>query len=108
MGYVFTKDNAFTSTTDKLNPIGVRYGYEAALGLMLALDFLDKFDPFAPDVTRRARANGVFDHAFIYAEGATLQVDSFGAPGFDLSSRDDFLKSGLPASFTAGVAVELL
>lgn len=108
MGYVFTKNNSFASTGDRINPVGVRYGYEAAVGLMLALDFLDKFDPFAPDVTRRARANGIFDHTFIYVEGATLQVNSFGAAGFDLSSRDDFLNSGLPASFTAGVAVELL
>ena len=41
-------------------------------------------------------------------EGAAMDVTTFGQPGFDLSPRDDFLSSGLPASFKVGLAVELL
>jgi len=75
---------------------------------MLALDFLDVIDPFSPGTTRRARASGVFDHTFLFVEGAFQDVTSFGAPGFDLSPRDDFGGTGLPVSWRAGLAVELL
>ena len=107
IGYLFSKGGEVAGT-EQHNPIGARLGAEAALGLMLALDFLDGVDPFTPDSTRRARANGIFDHTFIFVEGAAMDVTTFGQPGFDLSPRDDFLSSGLPASFKVGLAVELL
>lgn len=108
VGYLFSKDGEFVSQGDKHNPIGARYGYEGAVGAMLALDFLDFIDPFAPYGTHRARANGLFDHTFFFVEGAAQSVTNFGAPGFDLSSKDDFLHTGLPVLWRAGVAVELL
>jgi hypothetical protein len=107
MGYLFSKDGE-VAESKKQNPIGARLGAEGAVGLMLALDFLDGVDPFTPDATRRARADGVFDHTFIFVEGAVMDITTFGQPGFDLSPKDDFLKSGLPASFKVGLAVELL
>jgi hypothetical protein len=107
MGYLFSKGGE-VAKSDKQNPLGARLGAEGALGLMLALDFLDGVDPFTPDATRRARADGVFDHTFIFVEGAVMDITTFGQPGFDLSPKDDFLKSGLPASFKVGLAVELL
>ncbi len=105
-GYLFSEDGEVAAGSH--NPIGARYGAEGALGLMLALDFLDPIDPFTPEATRRARANGVFDHTFVFIEGAVMDVTSFGEPGFDLSPKDDFVGSGLPATFRVGVAVELL
>jgi len=107
MGYLFSKGGE-VADSDQQNPIGARLGAEAALGLMLALDFLDGVDPFTPDATRRARADGVFDHTFIFVEGAVMDVTTFGQPGFDLSPTDDLLNSGFPASFKVGLAVELL
>lgn len=107
MGYLWSKDGEVTVDNGH-NPIGARYGWEGALGLMLALDFLDWIDPFTPRSTRRARANGVFDHTFFFVEGAFSEVTSFGQPGFDLSPNDAFLGTGLPATFRAGLAVELL
>ncbi len=107
VGYMWSKDGE-VSADNGHNPIGARYGWEGAVGLMLALDFLDWIDPFTPQSTRRARANGVFDHTFIFVEGAFSDVTSFGQPGFDLSPRDAFLGTGLPATFRAGLAVELL
>lgn len=107
MGYMWSRDGEL-GVDNGHNPIGARYGWEGALGLMLALDFLDWIDPFTPQSTRRARANGVFDHTFIFVEGAFSDVTSFGQPGFDLSPRDAFLGTGLPATFRAGLAVELL
>jgi hypothetical protein len=107
MGYMWSRDGKL-GVDNGHNPIGVRYGWEGAVGLMLALDFLDWIDPFTPQSTRRARANGVFDHTFIFVEGAFADVTSFGQPGFDLSPRDAFVGTGLPATFRAGLAVELL
>jgi len=106
-GYLFSKDGEVTS--DGVHkPIGVRFGAEAAAGLMLALDFLDGIDPFTPNATQRARAAGSFDHTFVFVEGALSDVTSFGQPGFDLSSKDLLFSSGLPATFRVGIAVELL
>jgi hypothetical protein len=107
VGYMFSKGGD-VNVDGGHNPIGARYGTEGALGLMLALDFLDPIDPFTPEATRRARANGVFDHAFLFVEGAVMDISSFGEPGFDLSPKDDFLDSGLPATFRVGVTVEFL
>jgi hypothetical protein len=106
-GYMFTADGDF-DTSGKTDPVGLRYGWEAALGLMLALDFLDAIDPFVPDTTRRARANGVFDHTFFYVEGAYQRIDNFGAPGFVFTPRDELFNTGLPVLWKAGLAVELL
>jgi hypothetical protein len=108
IGYLFSVDGVGDTQNPRQNPSGSRVGIEAAAGLMLALDFMDALDPFTPGATRRARAAGVFDHTFVYVEGAYQDVRSFGAPGFDFSPRDDFLDSGLPVSWTVGLAVELM
>ena len=105
--YAFSKGGEIEASPSQ-NPLGARFGVEGALGLMLALDFLDAIDPFTPDATARARANNVFDHTFVFVEGSWQDVRSFGHRGFDLSARDDFLKSGMPVSWKAGVAVELM
>lgn len=107
VGYMWTKDGA-VSADNGHNAIGARAGWEGALGLMLALDFLDWIDPFTPQSTRRARSNGVFDHTFLFVEGAFQDITSFGAPGFNLSPRDTMFGTGLPAAFKVGIAVELL
>lgn len=105
-GFAFTKSGAFE--TGGVDPVGMRFGWEAAAGLMIALDFLDAIDPFVPDTTRRARANGTFDHTFLFAEGAWQQLDSFGRPGLVLSPDDEFLGTRMPVMWKLGVAVELL
>lgn len=104
--FAFTKEGAFEQGA--VEPVGLRFGWEAAAGLMLALDFLDAIDPFVPDTTRRARANGTFDHTFLFAEGAWQRVDSFGRPGLVLSPDDVFLGTRMPVMWKLGVAVELL
>lgn len=107
VGYLWSHDGEL-SVDNGHNPLGARFGWEGAAGLMLALDFLDWIDPFTPQSTRRARANGVFDHTFLFVEGAYQDVTSFGQPGFDLSPRDAFVGTGLPATFKMGLAIELL
>ncbi len=104
--FAFTKEGAFEQGT--VEPVGLRFGWEAAAGLMVALDFLDAIDPFVPDTTRRARANGTFDHTFLFAEGAWQQIDTFGRPGLVLSPDDEFLGTRQPVLWKLGVAVELL
>src|SRR5262249_2007182 len=88
-GYLFTKGGSFdtggqkTGTTEaNIGPVGLRFGWEAAGGMMLALDFLDSIDPFVPDTTRRGVANGTFDHTFLFVEADWQPVTSFGSPGF--------------------------
>ena len=105
-GFAFTKEGAFE--TGGVEPMGLRFGWEAAAGLMVALDFLDAIDPFVPDTTRRARANGTFDHTFLFAEGAWQPVDTFGRPGLVLSPDDEFIGTHMPVMWKLGVAVELL
>ncbi len=106
-GYAFTSGGAF-ETGKSVDPVGVRFGWEAAGGLMLALDFLDSINPFLPDTTRRGRANGTFNHTFLFAEAAWQPVDSFGTKGFVFSNDDTFIGTGQPILWTLGIAVELL
>lgn len=106
VGYAFTKAGAFEE--GGADPMGMRFGWEASAGLMLALDFLDAIDPFVPDTTRRARASGTFDHTFLFAEGAWQALDSFGRPGLVLTPDDEFLGTRMPVMWKLGVAVELL
>jgi hypothetical protein len=104
--YLFTNSGDFDK--GKQNPLGERFGWEAAGGMMLALDFLDSIDPFVPDTTKRGIANGTFDHTFVFVEGDYQPVNSFNQPGFVFSPDDTFLGTGLPVLWKVGIAVELL
>src|SRR5690606_12235603 len=87
--YAFTSRGAFPEARgDAQNPLGLVLGYEAAGGLMLALDFWDYLDPFSRWGTRRARASGVFQHAFAYGEAVWQPIDNFGRPSLNLSPTD--------------------
>jgi hypothetical protein len=105
-GYMFTKNAKLDEGA--VDPVGLRLGWEAAAGIMLALDFLDSVDPFVPDTTRRARSSGTFDHTFLYVEGAYQPVNGFGERGFVFTPVDTFLNTGLPVLWKIGVAIELL
>jgi hypothetical protein len=107
LGYAFTKDGDLDNT-GSTDPLGVRLGFEFAAGMMLALDFLDSIDPFVPDTTRRGRANGTFDHTFLFVEGAWQPVTTFGQPGFVFSPDDTFFGTRMPVLWKIGIAVELL
>jgi hypothetical protein len=60
---------------------GIRYGYFFTGGVSLMLDFLDQ------QATRDVDAEIGINHFYLFVEYNFQQVDSFGAPGLDLSSR---------------------
>jgi hypothetical protein len=103
MGYLFSMDSGFDvrGQEEGHNPAGWRLGWEAAGGLAFVLDFLE------PPVARRARAQGIYEHAYLRAELGLSQVDSFGADGFVFSPRDSIFGTGLPLFARFGLAVEL-
>lgn len=108
-GYAFTKGGLFPEApTEAQNPVGLVLGWEAAGGLMLAMDFWDYLDPFSRWGTKRARARGVFSHAFIYGEAVWQPIDNFGQPSLVLSPTDPFTGTQAPWTVHFGVAVELL
>ena len=49
-GYAWTREGAF-DFDQKQDPAGFVFGWEAAAGLMLALDFWDWIDPFTKATT---------------------------------------------------------
>jgi hypothetical protein len=111
LGYMFTTngkiDTGGQAQSKPVNPLGARFGYEAAVGLSLALDFLDPIDPFIPDTTQRARSNGAFEHSYLFVEGAFQDITTFGQPGFVFSPSENLFATGWPVTLRAGVAVEL-
>lgn len=108
-GYAFTSNGNFpTGATAAQNPLGAVFGWEAAGGVMLALDFWDFLDPFSRWGTRRARAGGLYDHAFLYGEAMWQPLDNWGMPSLRLSPQDPLGGSGQPWTLHVGVAVELL
>ena len=80
---------------------GFRFGWSAAVGLMLRLDFLE------PSSVRSARGEGLFDHIYLMSELAYQKVDSFGKPGFNFSPKD-VMGTGLPLMWTFGLSFDLL
>lgn len=108
-GYGFSSEGVFddTVTTQSVDPLGVVFGLEGALGVQLALDFLDPIDPFTPRTAQRARTNGVFEHAFVYGELVFQDIRNLGQPGFVFSPRDTVFSTGLPVMAQVGLALEL-
>jgi MYXO-CTERM domain-containing protein len=112
-GYAWTRKGAFDNDSANVgqNPLGVRFGYELALGMMLNLDWIDMigvWDFLTGDKDRtKAHPNDVLAKSYIFIEGVTMQVDNFGSPGFNLSAEDRLFETRLPWTFNAGIAVEL-
>jgi hypothetical protein len=104
--YAFTRAGSYDG--GGVNPVGLRLGYEGALGMLVALDWLDLINPFTPLSTQRARVDGVLDHTFGFVEASYQQIDTFGQPGLPLTPVDTLIKTGLPLVWRAGLAVELL
>lgn len=108
-GYAFSSRGQFASAGASLprDPAGFVLGAEAALGLQVSLAPLDRLDPFTPLTVRRARANRVFQHAFVFAELLLQPLDNFGSPGFVFSPQDPFFGSELPLTAHFGLSLEL-
>lgn len=107
-GYAFTREGLFDETTQSAaaDPVGLVFGYEGAFGLQLALDFFDPVDPFTPYAARRAQANEIYKHAFVFAEVVYQELDNFGQPGFIFSPQGRLLGTGAPVVAQFGVSVE--
>ncbi|MBH1989328.1 MAG: hypothetical protein I8H75_05980 [Myxococcaceae bacterium] len=96
-GYLFTYQNG-VDQEGGANPMGFVFGYEAAAGLMLALDSLE------PSVSRNARANGVYDHVYLKAEAAYMPIDNFHQKGLNFSPR--WPAADFPLMLTLGLVFE--
>jgi len=101
-GYLFNLNGKPDTGGEAVNrdPIGVRFGYEVAVGLMFLLDILD------PTAASQARHLGAYKHSYLKAEVALRDVTSFGSPGFDFSPKDIAFGSSLPLMFNFGLVVE--
>lgn len=106
--YLFTKDGSFDSGNDDQNPVGLRLGYEGALGMMLSLEFMDQIDPWTPHVVKRARSNGVYENVFFFVEASYQDISGLGTPGLVLSPSDVLLRTSLPWMLYGGFSMELL
>ena len=80
------------------NPMGVVFGWEAAAGLMLMLDFLQ------PSVSGRARANGSYEHIFLKAEAAYMPINNFHKNGLNFSPA--WPTQDFPLMLTFGLVFE--
>jgi hypothetical protein len=104
-GYSFLELGKNVSETNAdgkvIKPNGIRFGYQAALGLMLRLDFLDR------GAVRSARSGGLFDHIYLKSELSFTKIDGFGTKGFQFSPKD-VMGTGLPLMWTFGLVFELL
>jgi hypothetical protein len=95
-GYYFTHRDK--TIYNGFQPAGVLFGWEAAAGLMLCLDWIE------PDVAQRARGDDVYEHTFLKAEIAYMPIDNFGAPGLNLSPV--FWGTTAPLMLTFGLVIE--
>ncbi len=83
-----------------LKPNGFRFGYQAAVGLMLMLDFLE------PGSMRTASGQGFLQHVFLKGELSYTKIDSFGQRGYQFSAKD-VMGTSWPLMWTFGLVFEL-
>ncbi len=81
-------------------PNGFRFGYQAAAGLMLMLDFLE------PGSVRAASGSGFFEHVYLKGELSYTKIDTFGNPGLQFSAKD-VMGTEFPLMWTFGLVFEL-
>lgn len=98
VGYLFTYQDGLDKESTIQKPMGFVFGWEAAAGLMLALDWLE------PSVSKAARANGVYEHIYLKAEAAYMPLDNFGKRGLNFSSA--WPKQDFPLMLTFGLVFE--
>lgn len=102
-GYSFLSgDNQASSETHgnvTVKPNGFRFGWQAGVGMMLRLDFLE------PGAIRSASGSGFFDHVALKAELSYTKINSFG-PGFNFSAKD-VMGTKLPLLWTFGLVFDL-
>lgn len=103
-GYMFFSNGKNESLTaahgSSMKPNGFRFGYQAAVGMMLMLDFLE------PSAVRSARGEGLFEHVYLKGELSYTQIDTFGRPGLNFSSKD-VMGTTWPLMWTFGLVFEL-
>jgi hypothetical protein len=95
-GYMFLGNNKGAT----IKPNGFRFGYQAALGMMLMLDFLE------PGSVRSARGEGLFEHVYLKGELAYTKIDTFGRPGLQFSAKD-VMGTDWPLMWTFGLVFEI-
>lgn len=108
-GYGFSSAGAWDAGAgaSTREPAGLMLGYEGALGVQLSLDLLGNLDPFTPNTTQRARANGIFEDAYLFAEVYVQPLDNFGRPGFVFSPQDRVFQTQLPMSMNFGISMDI-
>jgi hypothetical protein len=103
-GYMFFSGGANQSgtTTGGIThkPNGFRFGYQAAVGLMLMLDFLE------PSSIKTARGAGFFQHVYLKGELSYTKIDSFDRKGYQFSAKD-IMGTRLPLMWTFGLVFEI-
>jgi hypothetical protein len=90
--------DTFQNKPDNPKALGMIFGWEAAAGLMLALDWIE------PTVSGEARGLGTYDHTFLVFEAAYAPIDNFGNNGRNYSNA--WLSKTVPLSLTASLVVE--
>lgn len=102
-GYMFRRGSEAepTRTGDvALKPNGFRFGYQAAVGLMLMMDFLE------PSAVSVAHGSGYLEHVYLKAELSYTKIDTFGRRGYQFSAKD-VMGTSLPLLWTFGLVFEL-
>jgi hypothetical protein len=91
----FTNNNNLTIKNN-----GLRFGWQAAAGLKLRLDFLE------PSAVRSARSGGLFEHVYLLSELSYEKIDTFGRAGFQFSPKD-IMGTKWPLLWTFGLAFDV-
>ena len=80
---------------------GFSFGWQAAVGLKLRLDFLE------PGSVRSAQSADFFNHVYLSGELSYEKINNFGKPGFNFSPKD-VMGTKLPLMWTFGLGFDLL
>jgi hypothetical protein len=99
-GYMFFQNQKGDYSGGQVKPYGFSFGYQAAIGAMLMLDFLE------PSAVLAARGQGFFEHVYLKAELSYTKIDNFGQEGFQFSAKD-IMGSSWPLMWTFGLVFEL-
>lgn len=100
-GFNFRTRGEQAKSSGGIKPNGFVFGWQAALGLMLRLDFLE------PSAIADARAGGLFDQVYLKAELGYSDIRNFSNKGYNFSAKD-IMGSKLPLLWTFGLVFRTL
>ena len=99
-GFMFRDGDKQLSATANFKPNGFVFGWQAAVGLMLRMDFLE------PSAVSDARMSGTFEQVYLKADLSYGEIQNFSQKGYRFTPND-VMGSKYPLQWNFGIVFKI-